>query len=267
MSKFFNANNPIWQIVGKLFDAIILHIFWLLCSLPIVTFGASTVALYDIMMKLAKDETGHYYRKFYQSFKANLKQGIVLGLIFLLTEGAMLYAFLLCIRLEGLSPVFPGLKIVLTILMVLVLITFEYAFPLLARFDNTIRRTIQNGFLLSLRHIGWTIVMTVILVGFYALIFLLEQYLFPFLIMGFGLIAFLQSYILNHIFQPFITAQEAETEAASDSLGNETEGGRLPEAQETMETTVHPEEHKIAETAGLSEEPGAAETPIEHLTP
>ncbi|MBR4767877.1 MAG: glutamate--tRNA ligase [Lachnospiraceae bacterium] len=196
--------NPFWAFVGKLVDVLVLHLFWIVCSLPIVTFGPSTTALYYALMRLARDEGGHYYRAFFKSFKENIKQGIILGLIFLLIEGALAYTYWLCTKNVALNPAFPGIRIVAIILMVVVVMTFEYAFPLLARFDNTIRRTIQNAFLMSIRHIGWTIVMTAIFVGFYALIIAFERYIFPLTIWGFGLVAFLQSYILNRIFKPYI---------------------------------------------------------------
>ncbi len=208
MKNFFDPQKPIWSFFGKLLDAIVLHILWLVCCLPVVTFGASTTALYDIMLRLAEDRGGHNYRRFFRSFKDNLRQGIPMGLIFLGGEGALVYSFFLLTRVETLNPAFPGLRIVSAIMTVFVLMVFEYAFALLARFENTVLQTLKNAFLMALRYIGWTIVMTAILVGFYSLIYFFEEYFFPLLIFGFGLIALMQAYVLSHIFRPFVEAQE-----------------------------------------------------------
>ena len=51
MGKIFNINNPFWTFMGKLVDVVVLHFVWLVCSLPVVTFGASTTALYYALLK------------------------------------------------------------------------------------------------------------------------------------------------------------------------------------------------------------------------
>ena len=212
MKNLFNAQNPFWSFVGKLLDAVVLHFFWLLCCLPVVTFGAATIALYDVMLRLTDDRGGHYYRRYFQAFKENLRQGIPLGLLFLFVEGGLIYSFFLLTQTESWNPVFPGLRILSVILAVLVLMVFEYAFPLLARFENTVFQTLKNAFLFALRYLGWTIIMTAVLVGFYVLIYLFSQYIFPLLILGFGLIALIQAYILNRIFKPFVDADEQSSD-------------------------------------------------------
>ena len=68
MKNFFDPQKPVWSFFGKLLDAIVLHILWLVCCLPVVTFGASTTALYDIMLRLAEYSGGHNYRRFFLSF-------------------------------------------------------------------------------------------------------------------------------------------------------------------------------------------------------
>lgn len=73
MKKLFDMSNPFWSFIGKLMDVIVLHTLWLICSLPIVTFGPATTALYYTLMKLARDEGSHYYRMFFAALKSNFK--------------------------------------------------------------------------------------------------------------------------------------------------------------------------------------------------
>ena len=42
----FNPENSIWRVTGKLVDLMILSVFWLACSLPVVTLGPASAALY-----------------------------------------------------------------------------------------------------------------------------------------------------------------------------------------------------------------------------
>ena len=78
MAKLFDMTNPFWSFVGKLLDVVVLHLLWILCCLPVVTFGASTTALCYVLMKEAADRGSHYYRMFFEAFRANLFKGSVM---------------------------------------------------------------------------------------------------------------------------------------------------------------------------------------------
>ncbi len=219
MSKFYRfMNNPVFTFIGKLLDIIVLHFFWVVCSLPVITFGAATTALYYACMKEAEDKEGHYFRQFFKSFKLNLKQGIVIGLVFLLIEGGLAYTIYICTVNLSADPMFSFFRIMAIAMAVIILMIFEFVFPLQARFDNTIINTVKNGFLMMVRHIGWTIVITIILVGFYVLMIIFERYLFPLYVMGFGLVAFVQSFILNHVLSAYI--EESEKKGAEETENN-----------------------------------------------
>ena len=45
LSNIFNYDNPVWRFMGKFCDILLLNILWTLCSIPIVTIGASTTAV------------------------------------------------------------------------------------------------------------------------------------------------------------------------------------------------------------------------------
>ena len=73
MGGLFNYDNPIWRFVGRIWDLFILNLLWVLCSLPIVTFGASTTAMYYCTMKIARDrDSGGVLSMFFHSFKDRL---------------------------------------------------------------------------------------------------------------------------------------------------------------------------------------------------
>ena len=55
MAKLFDYNNPVWRFMGKLADLFFLTIVWAICSIPIVTIGATTSALYYVVLKMVKN--------------------------------------------------------------------------------------------------------------------------------------------------------------------------------------------------------------------
>ena len=89
MSNFFSLNNPVWNFLGKLADVFVLTVFWFVCSIPIVTIGASSSAMYYCCLKLTRDEEGYIYRQFFKAFKDNLGKGIIIGVLMLLFGGIL----------------------------------------------------------------------------------------------------------------------------------------------------------------------------------
>ena len=56
MKKSSSIDNPFFRLMGAIGDLVVLNILWLLCCLPVVTAGASTLALFAIVHKIAAGE-------------------------------------------------------------------------------------------------------------------------------------------------------------------------------------------------------------------
>ena len=261
MGKIFDLNNPVWTFVGRLVDAVVLHVLWFVCSLPIITFGASTAALHYAMMKDVADEDPHYVKAFFRSFKMNFKPGIPLGLIFLVFGGAIGFALYFYFVVAPPTTLFYMMRGATILMAVVFLFIYMYAFPLLARFDTPPLKIIRNAFLMSIRHIGWTLAMIIVLAAPYVVI-IFTNFL-PLLILGYGLVVYLNSFILNHIFAPYIKAagggeeerdpdaweipEEELVENAGEGLQSVKENAE--KASETAEDAVEQAEESVTEVA------------------
>ena len=51
MNRLFSLDGKLFHILSRIADLILLNVLWLLSSLPIITIGASTTALYYVMLK------------------------------------------------------------------------------------------------------------------------------------------------------------------------------------------------------------------------
>lgn len=207
LSGFFNYDNPVWRFIGKFGDLILLNILWLVCSIPIFTIGASTTAVYYVTLKLVRDDDGYTIKSFFKSFKENFKQATAIWLV-LLAVGAILG-----VDLYFFTRIYTGsgtLKtVMLTVFLAMIIVyaaVFMYIFPLQSRFYNNVRRTFFNAFFMSLRHLFRTIGMIVIngvliAVGF---VFMVPPVLMIFMLFGFPLLAFINSYILAPVFDLYM---------------------------------------------------------------
>ena len=129
-------------------DIIKLSLIWLFFSLPLVTIGASTVAAYAVTFKLIEKREVFIFKEFKKNFLENLKQGIPLGLIHLV----VMYSFYL--NLEFLTK-FDVAPIVFFIAVIgigfLSLLCLTFAFPLCARYHNTLLGILINSVTIAIK--------------------------------------------------------------------------------------------------------------------
>ncbi len=213
LSNLFHYDNPVWRFIGKFFDVMVLNLLWVICSIPIVTVGASTTAVYYVTMKLVRDENDSVVKAFFRSFKENFKQATVIWLILLLSGaliGFDIYFFLhIQTAQSAVRTVMMALLFAFAILWVLISL---YAFPLQAKFYNQIRRTLFNGFFMSVRHILQSLVMLVTDAAIVVIALLVPMLFMLLVLFGFPLLAFFNSYIFVWIFDKYIPKKESAQE-------------------------------------------------------
>ncbi len=81
MIRIFNQDSAVMKVLGKVADLIILNFLWLIFSIPIITIGASTTALYYMGWKIKNDEDNHIIRTFIRVFKDNFKQATFIWIL------------------------------------------------------------------------------------------------------------------------------------------------------------------------------------------
>lgn len=89
MSHFFDPDTPLMRTLSTLFDLLVLSLLFLLCSVPLVTIGASLTALYGSCARLAAGE-GAGAAGFFRLFRSRFKRSTLAWLVFL-AAAAFLY--------------------------------------------------------------------------------------------------------------------------------------------------------------------------------
>lgn len=158
--RFEKAKYLLGRFLRVMGDMMILNALWIICSLPIVTIGPATCALFSVTLKAARDEDSGTIRGFFAGFKNNFKQGLVLGLILLAGIVIIYVDARFAMTCEGSMKT---LYLILTgILAAILLVYISYTFALTARFENTLSGCIKNAFLLAFLCPGKTVLMWVI---------------------------------------------------------------------------------------------------------
>ena len=215
--KFLNLDSPLMQGLGKMADLMWLNVLTLLCCLPIVTIGASLTAMNYMALKIARNEECYITRGFFKSFKENIKQATLIWLIFLFVILILVGDFII-MRNSGIEfgDWFQGVIIAISIL---VLFALMYVFPVLAKFENTVFRTIKNAFLMSLMQLPKTVLM-IIMYAIPVVVFFFVIQLMPLaLLFGLSLPAWVSAKLYNKFFKKL----EDQILAESTSEGGESE--------------------------------------------
>lgn len=210
--KFFSYESRFSQLLLKLCYACYLNLLWFVCSLPIVTMGAATTALYYVSLKIVREEESHVAATFFRSFKENFRQSTVLWLIllgaglFLGADGYVVYH----LRQSAAGTPAVVWTLVLAVLIaagIAYTIVLMYVFPLVASVSNTNRAMLKNAFLIGTHYLFATILVFAV---HFAMFFLVVAVFTPLIIFGEGLCALLSAWLLNGVLRSVSYVPEEE---------------------------------------------------------
>ena len=80
--RVFRYQGWLWRALNTLTDILALSVLWLLCSIPVLTLGAATTALYDSVVRCIRYKQSGPYERFFRTFKNELVPGLLLTLLF-----------------------------------------------------------------------------------------------------------------------------------------------------------------------------------------
>lgn len=70
--SLFRYKGTLWHVLNNITDVLGLSLLWALCSLPLITFGAATTALYDSVVRCIRYREEGPYRRFFRTLKNEL---------------------------------------------------------------------------------------------------------------------------------------------------------------------------------------------------
>lgn len=171
-------------------DIVILNLLFLVCSVPIITIGASATACYaGVCRTLQKRETGLVYKAFFADFRAAFRQSTAAWLLELLVVAIL--AGDLWFAIEYSEPDNKFFLVFAILVGAGVLMASLWFYPLVARFQNKLGAQIKNAFLLAFAQFPRTLlalIMWVVMLALPLLIYPVYLYLgWLWLLAGFSL--------------------------------------------------------------------------------
>ncbi|MCR5686453.1 MAG: DUF624 domain-containing protein [Lachnospiraceae bacterium] len=228
MGRIFNYEGPVFSFLSRLADLFWLNLLFVVCSLPVFTAGAAATALYYVTLKMAKDQEGYITRSYFKSFKDNFVQATAIWAMTLVVFAVMFLDIRIVTNRDladavGSRAVSNVVIVAVGVLLIAVMMTLTYVFPILAQFDNTVKNTIKNAFLISIRHLPYTFLMMIITAVPVVLIWFFPALLILIFI-AFSAVAYINSKFYNKIFALYMPKNDGSEDSSDASEDFDGEG-------------------------------------------
>lgn len=154
--NLFSYNSPVMRFLERVFDLVVLNLLTLVLCIPIVTAGSAMTALYKTLFDI-RQQKGRTLITFWQTFRAEFRPALPLGLLAFVAIAA--YGGYLYLLYAQLAAEAAWAWITVAAIGALFFFPMTFVFPLFAKFQNTIKKTIVNAFYMSIRHLPVTLLM------------------------------------------------------------------------------------------------------------
>lgn len=152
MKRLFNLESPLMVFLIHVFDCVLLSLLWILFSLPIITIGAASTALYTTVYRYLRRDEGTLWRTFWKAFRENAKRSTLvwlaaLAVLVILTVDVLVSRTLL-ITGQAMGFLYWGALVLLCVAVTWCAYLAAYS----ARCNGSVREVLRISFLLMLFH-------------------------------------------------------------------------------------------------------------------
>ena len=200
-----NLDNPIIRALSRIFDVLLTTVYFIVCSLPVVTFGASFTAMEATLLAIIADEYSGVTEKFFSSFREDFKLSTLLWIPGMMIGFVVFVNIRICwgigLEMSGMLSAMRGITTFCTCFYLSMLV---YVFAGVSKFQVTFRQALNNALIWTFRKLHWTILLLIVWTGILLSIYLAWIWAFPFVAAG----LYLQA---NVLFKAFgLTADKRE---------------------------------------------------------
>lgn len=212
---FLDIDGPFMRFLDRIINLLWLNILFIVFSLPIFTIGASYTAMHYVIFRMMHNEEGYIHADFLKSFKLNFKQATKIWLPMLLmgiVMGVDVYLFY-----AGKADVSGNFKMLIYFLCFVWMLGLVYIFPVLARYENTLKYTLKNAFMLAVYGFLKSILMVALVIAPWVAAVFVPNFILVCLLYGFTAPGYICALLYEDGFRRFEKAQEEALEAENEA--------------------------------------------------
>ncbi len=152
MKRLFDMEGPVMGFLFKVFDCMGLSLLWLVFSLPVITMGAASAALYATAHRCLQKNEGHIVATFWNAFRENFKRSTLCWLVQLLILALLVLDAGVFRSMKAGGDWLGNLYWVILILFCVAVTWFAYISAYCARCNGRVREVLRISFQLMMLH-------------------------------------------------------------------------------------------------------------------
>lgn len=196
------SDSPVIAFLNKLTDLVLLNVLWLICSIPVITIGASTTAMYYVSITSIRSGDGYVVRRFFKSFKESFRQITPIWLIMVVCGMMFIGDLIFWNQVEG--PIGKIMLVVSAVIVMLLAVIGIWVFPVFAKFTGTRRNLLKNAAAFAVGYLPYTVIVLGITAAtvYVNLVSVVANSIMLFI--GFALLSYIQSFFFYRVFMNHI---------------------------------------------------------------
>ena len=220
--------NIVWRFLNKMTDLLMLNLLFLMCSVPVVTIGASLSAMYAVNLRSIRYGDGYVVKVFFKSFKQCFKQATLAWLLFCVFGGVLYLDYRFWQQTGGnLAKTMSIMSLAIAIVSGIV---FLWLYPVIAKMQDAFIRQVKNAAAMA---VGYLVPQTAICMGlslgFFYAIYTNFAAMVVLLMVGCSVLTYIQSFFFYQVFAKFITETPASEEDPLYAGRHEMDAGKRTE--------------------------------------
>ena len=189
MGHILDYDGKFINFLNKATDTLIATLLCLVCSIPIITIGASTTAYYSVMLKLVKDEESYIT----ENFKIATIVWLILGVI----GAVLLTSIYIVLNTKTIGGVFQYALPLYVIIFLFYYMVLSAAFAYIAQFYDGVRRVLKLSWQFVVKYIWSFLIMTVVDIVMWVIVI---KGFTVFIVFLPEISGFVHAYLLNRMF-------------------------------------------------------------------
>lgn len=223
--NFLNYDSTFMEECRKAVNFVLLGLLWMLASVPVVTFGAATTAMYYTIEKVVRKDGVKMWKTYWGSFKREFKQSTLVWLLGVFVTIVLVTNGILLIRAS-----LPGVVFALMIAAELMGVGWmQLWYGYLSKFQDTTGVMLGNTFRIALINIPRLVIMILIFVLSVAIVLISFFFAPPVIFLVPGVYAALTGIMLRKIFKPYLPDESEEKNEKQTVTAVEAAPANTPE--------------------------------------
>lgn len=196
------SDSPVIAFLNKLTDLVLLNVLWLICSIPVITIGASTTAMYYVSITSIRSGDGYVVRRFFKSFRESFRLITPVWLLMLVCGILFIGDLIFWNRVGG--TIGKVMIVVSAVIIAFLSVIGLWVFPVFAKFEGNRRSLLKNAAAFAIGYLPYTaVIIAITAVVVYAnLVSVVANSIMLFI--GFALLSYVQSFFFYRVFMNHI---------------------------------------------------------------